>query len=602
MAKIRVRPIYPEFPETFWSYKKSLREYLGIKAIMTPTGLLTVMAMLPKKMFEAQRLIDLNVEPLTDEQIKNTDLIFTSTMIVQEDSHNEVVDRARFFGKRVVAGGPLVTTYPERTSADYIVAGEAEVTLGPFLEDLLRGAKNGLWTEKNVSERTRGLVQLTKGGKVELTKTPLPRWDLTDLGNYWAAAVQFSRGCPFNCDFCDITKLYGKEPRTKTPHQMIEEFNALYNYGYRGEVFIVDDNFIGNRNSVKQLLPHIAEWQQERRYPFSLFTEASMNLAWPNNRDILEGMQKAGFNHVFLGIESVDNEVLENMQKGQNTKMSQLEAVIRIQRAGLEVSGGFIVGTDGEKKGSLKMLYDFIQEAGIAVPMPGLLIAGRGTDLYKRLEREGRIREETRGNNTHQLGFNFETRTELSEKELLEGYKELLGKLFNARNYYDRCRTLQKNQGPHHRIERSALEGLVILGRSIKGQLFAEGGWEYAKYLIETALRRPDNFTTAVAHAIKFDHFRNITRATLEADDYIPHAQSLYVQFSEKAGRIIASGKGNYHEKLRLISKAAGNILGRAEERYQRLHRDFRRGAEIALEELKTKIGATISEYKVSAA
>jgi radical SAM superfamily enzyme YgiQ (UPF0313 family) len=597
MSTTKVLPVYPKFPEAFWGFRETFK-YVGKKAVMPPTGLLTVMAMLPER-FEAQKLVDLNVEPLTDEQIEISDIILTSTMIVQEESHNEVVDRAHSLGKKVVAGGPFVTTYPERTNADYIVAGEAEVTLRPFLEDLLNGSPQGIWTEKSVSGRLP--VQLTKGGKVEITQTPLPRWDLLDLKKYFSAAIQYSRGCPFDCDFCDITKLFGREARTKTPGQMRSELDALYNLGHRGSVFIVDDNFIGNRKNVKQLLPHIAEWQQERRYPFSLFTEASMNLAWDNNRDILEGMQNAGFNSVFLGIESVDNEVLKIMHKGQNTKMSQLEAVRRIQQAGLEVSGGFIIGSDGEKRGSLDKLYNFIQEAGIVVSMPGLLTAIKGTDLYNRLEREGRLRGDSNGNNTHHLEFNFETKTELREEELLEGYKGLLGKLFNAKGYFERCRILQKNQGPHHRTKRSALEGFVILGRSIKGQLFTEGGWEYAKYLVGTVLTNPGYFPEAVAQAIKFDHFDTITKATLKADDYTKHAQSLYSQFSEKAGRIIASGKGNYSEKLNLISKTAENTLGRANEKYQRLHKDFRRGAEEVLRRLDEMVNAEVEGYKTRA-
>ena len=598
MSTIRVLPVFPEFPETFWSYRNSM-EYVGKKAIMTPTGLLTVMAMLPKG-FEAQRLVDLNVEPLTEEHLENTDIVFTSSMIVQENSHREIAERAHSLGKKVVAGGPFPTTHPEKTGADYVVAGEAEVTLRPFLEDLLNGAEKGVWTEENVYERTRGLVELTKGRKTLITKTPLPRWDLTDLGNYWAAAVQFSRGCPFNCDFCDITTLYGKEPRTKTPHQMIEELNALYKNEYRGEVFIVDDNFIGNRKNVKELLPWITKWQQENDYPLSFFTEASMNLAWDNNEDILKGMQKAGFNHVFLGIESVDNDVLKNMKKGQNTKMHPLEAVRRIQREGLEVSGGFIVGTDGEKKGSLGKLYNFIQEAGIPASMPGLLTVVKGTDLHKRLEREGRLRGDSSGNNTHQLGFNFETRTELNEEELLKGYKWLLGELFNAKNYFERCRTLQKNRGPHHRTKRPALEGLVILGKSIKGQLFAKGGWEYAKYLIETAWNKPGDFPEAAAYAIKFDHFKKITDATLEASEYIPLIQKTYERFANTAERIYAKS-GEAYERLESISKRAQKVIGREEKRFGRLHKDFRKGAETALEELKMKLNEITSEYRTRA-
>ena len=386
MRKIVVLPVFPEFPFTFWSFKKSV-EYVGKKAVMPPTGLATVLAMLPEEKFDIGRVVDMNIESLTDEQIKCSDLIFTSTMIIQEEAHNEVVDRAHYFGKKVVAGGPFVTTYPEKTTADYIVSGEAEVTLRPFLEDLLNGAEKGVWTEKNVLGR--GFVQLTKGGKVVLIDTPIPRWDLVDLNSYASAAIQFSRGCPFNCDFCDITKLFGRESRTKTPEQMILELDALYEAGHDGSVFFVDDNFIGNREAVRRLLPFLKNWQERNKYPFSFFTEASLNLAWDSNLDILQGMNEAGFDSVFVGIESVDNDVLKKMHKEQNTKMSLLDAVRRIHGAGLSASGGLIAGSDGEKPDVFDRLFNIIQEAGIPEAMPGLLTAVRGTDLYKRLDSEG---------------------------------------------------------------------------------------------------------------------------------------------------------------------------------------------------------------------
>jgi radical SAM superfamily enzyme YgiQ (UPF0313 family)/uncharacterized protein YlaN (UPF0358 family) len=592
MGKVKVLPVYPEFPYTFWSFKKAV-EYMGKKAAMPPTGLATVMAMLPEK-FEAQRIIDLNVEPLTDEQIKNSDIIFTSSMIVQEDSHNEVIDRAHYFGKKVVAGGPFPTTYPDRMDADYIVSGEAEVTLQPFLEDLLNGASNGEWTEKSVAGR--GLVQLTKRGKTEITNTPLPRWDLLNLKDYHSAAIQFSRGCPFDCDFCDITKLYGKESRTKTPEQMLREFDALYEVGHRGSVFIVDDNFIGNRNHVKELLPKMKEWQTEKGFPYSFYTEASMNLAWDANEDILKGMSDVGFNFAFLGIESVDDEVLKIMHKGQNTKMSQLEAVKKIQKAGIEVSGGFIIGSDGEKPDAFEGLYNFIQEAGIATPMPGLLTAVRGTDLYKRLDSEGRIRKESDGNNTHNLHFNFEP--QLDEKFLIEGYKGLIKKLFEPKNYYDRCRVLQKNIGRFRHNDRSSLEGVVAFGKSLKNQLFAKGGIEYAKYLGGTIMRNPKNFPEAVAHAIKLDHFQTITNATLEAHEYIPHTETLYEHFLEKSKKIYSKSEKDLHNRLEIISKKAGKIIRKAERKYSKLHEDFNEHAGVALNNLKNNINTLVESYK----
>ena len=593
MGKIRILPVYPEFPLTFWSFKKAV-EYVGRKAAMPPAGLATVLAMLPEEKFQVQRIIDLNVEPLADKQIKDSDILFTSTMIVQEDSHNEVIDRAHYHGKKVVAGGPFPTTYPERMDADYIVSGEAEVTLQPFLEDLLNGTTRREWTEKNVAGR--GLVQLTKRGKTEITNTPLPRWDLLNLKNYFSAAIQYSRGCPFDCDFCDITKLYGKESRTKTPDQMIRELDALYQTGHRDSVFIVDDNFIGNRSHVKELLPRLSEWQKEKQYPFSLFTEASMNLAWDNNADILNGMSEAGFNFVFLGIESVDDEVLKIMHKGQNTKMSQLEAVRKIQKAGLEVSGGFIIGSDGEKPNVFDGLFNFIQEAGIPTPMPGLLTAVRGTDLYKRLESEGRIRKESDGNNTHNLHFNF--KPQLPEHFLIQGYKELIKKLFDPRNYYDRCRVLQENMGSIKLTNRASLESVVALGKSLRRQLFANGGLEYSKYLLGTLITKPSYFPEAVSQAIKLDHFRTITNATLQAHEYIPHTETLYEHFKEKAKEIFAKREHDIQERFEMISKKAGRIIGKAEKKYEGLHKDFREHASEALVNLKKNFNTLIESYK----
>ncbi len=593
MSKIKVLPVYPKFPLTFWSYKKSI-EYTGKKAIMPPTGLATVVAMLPEDKFEVMRIIDLNVEDLKDEDIKNADVIMTSTMIVQEESHNEVVKRVHKFGKKVIAGGPFVTTYPERTKADYILAGEAEVVLEPFLMQFLKGTEQRIWTEENVRDVSK--AKFSWSGKVSITETPLPRWDLLDLNNYFSAAIQYSRGCPFNCEFCDITKLFGRESRTKTPEQMIREFDALYATGHRGSVFIVDDNFIGNGKNVKELLPYIIKWQKEKKYPFSLFTEASMNLAWDSNKEILEGMHQAGFNLVFLGIESVDIDVLDKMHKVQNTKMSQLESVRKIQKAGLEVTAGFIIGSDGEKEDCFEKLFNFIQEAGIPVAMPGLLTAVRGTNLYNRLKAEGRIRTESKGNNTHQLSFNF--KTELDEKFLLDGYKKLISKLFKANNYYQRCKTMIANLGQQHSYRRTNKEGIILLGKSLRRQLFRRGGLAYARYLAETALKNPRYFPKAVAQAIKFDHFSTITRETLEADNYIPHTENLYNNFVAKAKKVYEKRGKEINIKLDRISNKAQKIIIRAEKKYSKLHEDFRDNAKEALDILRNKIMQEVNKYR----
>ncbi len=597
MSRLRVLPIYPRFPTTFWGFQYAL-PYIGKKSSMPPTGLATVIAdpLLPKEHFEAQKIVDLNVEPLRDEQLDDADLVFVSSMLIQEPSHNEVVARAHSRGKRVVSGGPFPTTYPERTNgADFLIGGEAEVTLPVFLEDFLRGEAQKVYTEETVRGRSPAI--LTRTGRVDIIQTPPPRWDLLKLRDYASPAIQYSRGCPRDCDFCDITKLFGREPRTKTPAQMVSELNALYDSGHRGSVFFVDDNFIGNKPNVKKLLPIIADWQRQRGFPFQIFTEASMDLAWDSNKDILEGMADAGFDAVFLGIESIDPNVLKAMKKGQNTKLSQVESVRRIQKAGLEVMGGFIIGSDGAKANASEELFEFIQEAGIPIAMPGLLTAVRGTDLYERLSKEGRIRGDSTGNNTHLLGFNFIP--EQDERTILEGYKGLISNLFDPKNYYARCRTLQENREPRYQHNRASPEGIMAFVKSL-GLLFAPGGLEYARHVFGTAVTNPKQFPEAVTQAIKLSHFKKITDATLEADAYAPEAESLTERFMERASRIYANGKRDIGQRLERISEAGRRVLAKAERKYHKLHQDFRSAAEQALYRLNETVTSTIDNYRKS--
>lgn len=583
MNKIRVLPVYPRFPETFWGGRTAL-EYIGKKAVMPPLGLLTVLAMLPEDRFEIHRIIDLNVEPLTDEHLKNSDIVFISAMIPQEISHNEIIRRAHKHGKPVAAGGPFPTSYPERSGADHIVAGEAEVTLPAFLKDLVNGNPRKIYTEKDVIKEGRCKVELTKMGKPCLTQTPVPRWDLIDLKLYYSATIQYSRGCPRRCEFCEITHLFGREPRTKTPEQMIAEFNALHKTGYHGNVQLVDDNIIGNGKNLRAFLPYGVRWQEERGYPFEFDIEASMDLAWDFNKDLLGGLVKLGVSHAFLGIESTEVDVLKIMGKSQNSKMPQLEAVRRIQQAGIVVTAGVIVGNDGEKPDIFDKLFNFIQKAGIVGSMPGLLRVPRNTDLYARLKKEGRLREEARGVNTHHFSFDFVP--EQDEELLIKGYKNLLAKLFDPKNYYARDRILQKNLGPNYSGGRINLKGVIAFGKLFKRQLFAKSGIKCARYLAKTAIRNPSYFVEAVTQAIKLDHYRTITTAALEADDYIPQTKSWYEQFAGKV-REICSRRGKKDERIGLT---ANRIIVKAERRYQKLHEDFREGAERALENLRQKV------------
>jgi radical SAM superfamily enzyme YgiQ (UPF0313 family) len=517
MSRIKILPVYPRFPVTFWGHQGAL-ELLNKKSIMAPTGLATIAAMVPLDDFEVLKIADLNVRDLDDAQLRNSDIIFTSTMTIQEDSHNDVIDRAHFYGKKVVAGGPFPSSYPERNSkADYIISGEGEAVIKPFLEDLIKGVAKREYSETDMIAAGRHSVGLTKTGRVDITYTPIPRWDLVDMSNYLSAAVQFSRGCPFNCDFCDITKLYGREPRTKTPQQMIAEFEALRNAGHKGHLFLVDDNFIGNKENVRKLLLYLRAWQERNYFPFYLFTEASIDLAWQENRGLLEDMVQAGFCEVFVGIENTDADALRKMRKGQNLRMPLGESVRVMQNAGLAVMGGFIFGSDGSKPDTAEKMFDFIQENGIVVPMIGLLGAIKGTALYNRLQAEGRLIRDLKGDdtNTHNSSFNF--KTELPEDFLIGRYTWLLESLFDDKNYYNRCRVLDRNRGNHKRPTRFTVkDASLAFVRSLREQLFSRGAIQYIKYLAETAVYRPRDFVHAVGNAIKLNHYKQMTQQYVE--------------------------------------------------------------------------------------
>ncbi|MDO8460106.1 MAG: B12-binding domain-containing radical SAM protein [Nanoarchaeota archaeon] len=592
MERLRILPVFPEFPKSFWGYNYAV-ELLGKKATMAPTPILTVAAMVPEDTFDMQRVIDLNVEPLKDEEIERADLIFTSSMIVQRDSLEDIIKRAHHFGKPVVAGGPYPTSYKDEVPADHLVLGEAEITLQPFLRDLLKGTPKKMYEEHSIdpSEIT---IELTRNRKPIITNTPVPRWDLINLKKYVVMPIQYSRGCPFDCDFCDITKLFGKESRTKTPAQMINEFNALYERKWRGPVFIVDDNFIGNAHNVRELLPHITKWQKEHKYPFSLFTEASMNLGILSYRDILEGMVKAGFDQVFLGIESIDPDVIRKMQKGQNLG-DPYEKVRNIQRAGLEVTGGFIIGGDNEKPTVFENLFNFIQKAGIVIPMPGLLTALRGTDLYKRLEREGRLIEESTGNNTHHFGFNF--KTELDEKFLVEGYTVLLEKLFDSKNYFNRCRTLDANRGEYHNSDGIGLPEIRAFTGIACEKLIRHPDKEAASYLRETLRKAPKKFPLAVAQTVKLHHFQTMTKANLDVYRYKQHTETLYERF-ERAAEQIKQGAGDFVISLRKLEKG---ILKEAAQKCRRIHKDFRENAQEAYNQLSERVNEYKNRYYTNA-
>jgi radical SAM superfamily enzyme YgiQ (UPF0313 family) len=520
--KRRVLLVSPRIPTTYWSYKYAL-PFVRKKALLPPLGLLTVAGMLPDD-YEL-RLVDMNVEALRREDIEWADMVFLSAMIVQQKSFEEVVALCRQCATPVVAGGPYPTSsFGAIEGVDHFVLDEAEYTLPEFLRDLERGQARRLYRAE---------------GKPDLGLTPLPRFDLIDVNLYESMPLQFSRGCPFDCEFCDIIELFGRKPRTKDPQQFMREVNHVYNTGFRGSLFIVDDNFVCNKIKAKKLLPSLAAWQKAHRYPFSLSTEASITLA--QDEELLDMMVAAGFTMVFIGIETPDAKTLKMTHKTQNLREDVLSSVARIQKRGIEVSGGFIVGFDGESEDIFGRQKEFIQKAGIPTAMVGLLIALPHTQLYRRLTKEGRILAETHGNNTHDFDLNFIP--QMPKEKLLSGYKWLLNEVYAPRNYFERSLTLVKRfaggkfevmaaaagdtpdaaapAATAQSIPRSVrARDILALFRSIFRQGFSAYGYHYLRYLIKVLATDVSLFPHAVTVAVRGHHFIRITREIMKADAF----------------------------------------------------------------------------------
>ncbi|HQP29987.1 MAG TPA: B12-binding domain-containing radical SAM protein, partial [Deltaproteobacteria bacterium] len=411
--------IYPAIPDTFWSFRHAL-SFMGEKAAFPPLGLLTIAAMSPKTW--EKRLVDMNTTALTDDDIRWADMVFTTAMHVQRESVTEVTARCRRLNKTIVAGGPYFTTAEEDFSAiDHRFQGEAEETFPTFLADLERGTPRRLYAAAS---------------RPDLSLSPIPAWELINMQDYDSMLVQFSRGCPFDCEFCNITQLGGSRPRTKPPAQFIAEIDALYRRGWYGSVFVVDDNFIGNKAKVKELLKALELWMDTHGRPFHFFTEASINLA--EDRELIELMTRAGFNKVFIGIETPNEASLKEAGKTNNLRGNLLQAVQTIHAGGLEVMGGFILGFDHDTPDIFERQIAFIQQSGIIMAMVGLLDALPGTRLYQRLQKEGRLREQTSGDNTDGT-MNFIPRME--PQTLQEGYQRVLEGIYAPKAYYERCIT-----------------------------------------------------------------------------------------------------------------------------------------------------------------
>jgi radical SAM superfamily enzyme YgiQ (UPF0313 family) len=487
---MKILLVYPEYPDTFWSFKYALG-FAGKKATIPPLGLLTVAAMLPEAW--EKKLVDMNTAPLQDHQIKWADMVFISAMLIQKPGVQEVIRRCKGLGKTVVAGGPAFTAQSDQfEGVDHLVLNEAEITLPLFLSDLAQGTLKAVYTSKE---------------KPVLTGTPAPLWSLVPLNDYAVIPVQYSRGCPFSCEFCDIIVMYGQVPRTKTPDQMIGELQSLYDAGWRGDVFIVDDNFIGNKHNVKQLLPVLIEWQKSKNFPFNLLTEASVNLA--DDKPLMRLMREANFRSIFLGIETPNADTLKICGKTQNASRNLAQAVKTIQQHGMQVMGGFIVGFDSDSEAIFQNQIDFIQTTGIVQAMVGLLNALPHTPLWHRLHAAGRLRGDSTGENTDG-SLNFSPL--MGEKKLIEGYQKILSTIYAPKFYYRRIDTFIRHYRPNI-IKRQATSGdfFALLRSMWHIGVLSNSRFPYWLLMIKTLLTRRGAFPEAVELAISGQHFQRIT-------------------------------------------------------------------------------------------
>ncbi len=487
---MKVLLLYPEFPDTFWSYKHAL-SFVGKRATLPPLGLLTVAGMLPPEW--QVRLVDLNVRRLRERDLAWADMAFISGMIVQREAAKRLVNRCKQARLTVVGGGPLFTMeHEEIEGVDHAVLNEGELTLRRFLADWQRGEAKPVYAEEHAY--------------ADMANSPPPRWELADQRQYHSMALQYSRGCPFNCDFCNITSLLGHKVRTKTTEQIVRELDALYASGWRGNVFFVDDNFIGNKRHLKtELLPRLSTWRADKP-EITFQTEASINLA--DDEELMAQMVGAGFDTVFVGIETPDEAALVECNKKQNEHRDLVADVKRMQRAGLQVQGGFIVGFDSDGPSVFRRQIDFIQRSGIVTAMVGLLQAPKGTRLYRRMEAEGRLRGSASGDNVEGTTNIVPC---MDSDRLHRGYREILRTIYAPRPYYQRVRTLLREFQRPQVARRITRTDLAALWRSVyRLGLFGRERLEYWKLLAWTLLRRPAHVPLAVTLAISGYHFRKV--------------------------------------------------------------------------------------------
>lgn len=502
---MRVLLLYPKFPKSFWSFEKAL-QLVGRKALLPPLGLITVAAILPDEW--EYKLVDRNIEELTEAQWDWAEMVILSGMIVQKDDLLTQIREAKRRGKSVAVGGPYATALPhepEEAGVDYLILDEGEITLPMFVEALERGETAGIFR--------------SNGEKPDVTATPIPRFELLDKNAYDSMAIQFSRGCPFQCEFCDIIVLYGRKPRTKTPEQLLAELDRLDELGFDQTIFLVDDNFIGNKRNVKLLLTKLKTWMDEHGYPFRFLTEASVDLA--KDQELMDMMVDCNFNAVFLGIETPDESSLNLTKKFQNTRDSLSESVEKITRSGLRVMAGFIIGFDGEKSGAGDRVARFVQQTSIPIAMFSMLQALPDTALWHRLAKEGRLVNQQSGMNQTTLMNFIPTRP---IEDIAREYIEAFGKIYEPMQFLDRTyHHFMMLGAPRNLVRRRKLVSWVTI-RALITLLWRQGvlretRWKFWIYLYKIVKHNPrvwDHYLSVCGYFEHFYEYREIVRQQIE--------------------------------------------------------------------------------------
>ena len=490
---MRVLLVYPEFPLSFWCFKKAI-ELAGRKTGLAPLSLVTIAAILPQEW--EFKLVDRRVRTATEEEWEWAELVLISGMIVQQDDYLGQIREAKRRGKLVAVGGPYPTSTPEpakAAGADFLILDEGELTIPMFLEALERG-------------ETCGTFRATE--KPDVTTTPIPRYDLLDFSLYESMSIQFSRGCPFQCEFCDIIVLYGRKPRTKAPEQLIKELEYLYELGWRSTVFMVDDNFIGNKRNVKLLLKELKQWQIKNDYPFSFYTEASIDLG--KDQELMDLMVACNFWSVFVGIESPDESSLQTTKKFQNLRDPLMESINAILRSGLQIMGGFIIGFDGEKKGAGDRVAEFVQQASIPIALFGILHAFPNTVLRDRLIREGRLIEgDMYGDGAALMNF-VPTRP---IEDIAREYSEGFWKMYEPKNYLERTfnQIMKINETGSKHQHRSSVPSLRMLYVAAKMMwkygVVLDTRWQFWNYVWTLFRQHSDWLPGFIMGCVQLEHF-----------------------------------------------------------------------------------------------